>query len=94
MLSEQLFQINFHDLSMTFQKGAAGPSSRDFCCWGLQREDSLSLAHRRLSLASPGKYGGKPLKVQRRRSRFSLLSPRLLQTYSVQQMSGGLSFQI
>lgn len=57
----------------------------------MQREDSLSLARRRLSLASAGRYGGnsQPLKTVRRRSRFSLMAPgQLLQLQSMQQMSG------
>lgn len=59
--------------------------------YALQRIDSVTLTHRRLSLASPGHYGGgvPTQKNEIRRATFTLLTPSMLmQRQSIQQMSG------
>ena len=56
-----------------------------------QRVDSMDLTHRRLSLASPGHYGGSGSVRKRevRRNTFSLAMPTLLmQRQNLQQVSG------
>ncbi|BDA49741.1 hypothetical protein COCOBI_14-3610 [Coccomyxa sp. Obi] len=57
-----------------------------------QRVDSVDLTHRRLSLASPGHYGGGGTirKREVRRNTFSLAMPSLMQRQSIQQVSGSI----